>query len=211
MGLGKTFCTIAFIDSFLHFPANADKKIFILIVVPVTVVRNWIKEFSKWLPKDRIPKIHAPNTITKHKTACMNSWVSEGGVCIIGYETYAKYAKVTPYQPKQIQDEQEKICHALISADVVIVDEAHKIKNPRSNISKALKQVRTRRKLCLTGYPLQNNLQEYWCMVDFIKPNYLGSLEEFNNMFANPIANGRHKDSTPADVALSKKRSCIQT
>lgn len=66
----------------------------------------------------------------------------------------------------------------LLGADVVVVDEAHRIANPQSNISEALKRIATTRRIVLTGYPLQNNLSEYWCMVDFARPHYLGELHE---------------------------------
>jgi RAD54-like protein 2 len=94
-------------------------------------------------------------------------------------------------------------------ADVVIIDEAHKIKNPNSATSQALKEIQTWKRVCLTGYPLQNNLSEYWCMVDFAKPRYLGSREEFRNMFENPIKNGSCADSTSDDVRKAKKRSYV--
>ena len=61
----------------------------------------------------------------------------------------------------------------------------------------------------LTGTPLQNNLQELYCMVSFVKPSLLGTVAEFRNRFENPISYGQHRDSSDYDVKLMKKRAHV--
>lgn len=69
-------------------------------------------------------------------------------------------------------------------------------------VTQAIKQIRTRRRVALTGSPLQNNLVEYHTMVDFVRQGILGTLERFKNYFEAPIVNGMLIDSSPYDVKV---------
>lgn len=106
-------------------------------------------------------------------------------------------------KPKRLVNDVKK-CLVSPGADLVICDEGHTLKTEKTNLSKSVNQVETRRRIVLTGTPLQNNLTEYYCMVSFVKPNLLGTLNQFKNRFVNPILNGQHKDSTESDVRLDE-------
>ncbi|KAJ8985899.1 hypothetical protein NQ317_010656 [Molorchus minor] len=93
--------------------------------------------------------------------------------------------------------------------DLVVCDEGHLLKNEKTHLSIAMNRIRTLRRIVLTGTPLQNNLKEYWCMVQFIKPNLLGTYKEYLNRFVNPITNGQYTDSTQHDIMLMRKRSHV--
>lgn len=167
-----------------------------------------------------------------HKTLNARSkvvldWAEKGGVLLMGYELYRllsmkKVAKKRgrkvyrdPEVEKEEAEEHKKLLDEMHAAlvkpgpDLIVCDEGHRIKNSHAGISVALKQIRSKRRIVLTGYPLQNNLLEYWCMVDFVRPNYLGTKTEFSNMFERPIQNGQCIDSTPQDIKLMRYRAHV--
>lgn len=159
-------------------------------------------------------------------------WKHRGGVLLIGYEMFrtliqnSKTAKQMKNQKKisfdgkvpeviDIEADDPKLANmnelqtALLTPCLVVCDEGHRIKNNMANIAKTLQKIVTKRRIVLTGYPLQNNLTEYWCMVDFVRPSYLGTKAEFSNMFERPIMNGQCMDSTREDVKLMRYRSHV--
>ncbi|CAL9164856.1 protein CHROMATIN REMODELING 20-like isoform X1 [Musa acuminata AAA Group] len=207
MGLGKTFQVIAFLYI-------AMRKIDLglrtaLIVTPVNVLHNWRQEFVKWRPTElKSLRVFMLEDVARERRAdLLSKWRVKGGIFLIGYAAFRNLSLGRHVKDRSTASE---ICHALhYVPDILVCDEAHMIKNTRADITQALKQVKTQRRIALTGSPLQNNLMEYYCMVDFVREGYLGSSHEFRNRFQNPIENGQHTNSTIDDVRIMNQRSHI--
>lgn len=95
---------------------------------------------------------------------------------------------------------------AMKEPDLLIFDEGHRIKNIDSKMCTALTGINCKRKVILTGYPLQNNLTEYWSMINFIQPHFLGDLRTFTSIFVTPIESDQCIDSSAKDVQNMKER-----
>ena len=79
--------------------------------------------------------------------------------------------------------------------DLLVADEAHDIRNNKSQRAAALKQITTLRRIALTGFPLQNKLSEFWCMIDFVRPGHIGSESDFKISYVEPIEAGQGADA----------------
>ena len=138
MGLGKTIQTIALIDLFL---SNTPGRT-ALICAPVNTLLNWEAEFKKWLKKDcmRLFCITDKVKLFKERASIVKKWLKKGGVMIIGYEMFSKLSSSV---------------YTLLAPgpELIICDEGHKIKNNNTRMANSLKQVLTKRRVCLTGYP----------------------------------------------------------
>ena len=181
----------------------------VLILAPVSVVYNWSLEFKRWLPVDYAKNMS--NKLTFYVTAGGSSrgddrhnlkcWENKGGVCIMGYEQFVSY---------QSQDDLKKVLENP-GPDIVVLDEAHRIKDDSSKLYKALVKIRTKRRIALTGSPLQNNLLEYFHMVNFVKHNHLLKKGSFIKNFVDPIKEGESADATPFAKKKMKGRLHVLT
>ncbi|XP_024041511.1 protein CHROMATIN REMODELING 20 isoform X3 [Citrus sinensis] len=207
MGLGKTFQVIAFLYTAMR---SVDLGLrTALIVTPVNVLHNWKQEFMKWRPSELKPlRVFMLEDVSRDRRAeLLAKWRAKGGVFLIGYTAFRNLSFGKHVKDRNMARE---ICHALQDGpDILVCDEAHMIKNTRADTTQALKQVKCQRRIALTGSPLQNNLMEYYCMVDFVREGFLGSSHEFRNRFQNPIENGQHTNSTSEDVKIMNQRSHI--
>ncbi|XP_053284237.1 transcriptional regulator ATRX isoform X2 [Pleuronectes platessa] len=211
MGLGKTLQVVTLLNTLLL----SEKVGFTtaLVVCPLNTVLNWLTEFEKWqkgMKDEESLEVVELATVKRpqDRAYALQRWQEMGGVIIIGYEMYRNLTQGRNMKSKKLKEIFQK---TLVDPgpDMVICDEGHILKNEASAVSKAMNSIRTRRRVVLTGTPLQNNLIEYHCMVNFIKENLLGSVKEFRNRFINPIQNGQCADSTLHDVRIMKKRAHI--
>ncbi|ETN59852.1 steroid receptor-interacting snf2 domain protein [Anopheles darlingi] len=201
--------------------------------LPEDATNSPLRNHGEVRPRNfRIFILNDSHKTLKSRAKVVLEWAKNGGVLLIGYEMYRLLSqkKMTKKKKKkkkggvlvEVEEEEKEsteeqrsmfddIHEALVKPgpDLVVCDEGHRIKNSHASISVALKQIKSKRRIVLTGYPLQNNLLEYWCMVDFVRPNYLGTKTEFSNMFERPIQNGQCIDSTPQDIKLMRYRAHV--
>ncbi len=209
MGLGKTLQTIVLIHTVhTNFPTVVQRT---LVLSPVNTVKNWEHEFEIWLKGDMEMDVYEMSGEKDNwgRADRLGQWRREGGVMIMGYDMFRN---LTNEQTKKFKKKQKEVFKdALVDPgpDLVVCDEGHVLKNLKSALNNAMNKIKTRRRIILTGTPLQNNLAEYYAMVNFVKPQLLGTFNEFKNRFVNPIQNGQHSDSTERDVRVMKKRSFI--
>lgn len=172
-------------------------------------LRLWTKETEKEISPYRLWEPRKQGRFD-----ALLEWYKNGGVGVLHYEAFRRSLGAITEQTTDIDKQARKnikiVQRALIDGpDLVICDEGHLLKNANSQISVAVNKIATKRRIVLTGTPLQNNLTEYHTMMSFVKPNLLGDIKEFRNRFANPILNGQHKDSVASDVQLMKKKAHI--
>jgi DNA repair and recombination protein RAD54B len=192
MGLGKTLQTIALIWTLLkQNPIHGGSESVIkkaLIVCPVTLIANWQQEFRKWLGNERIGVFVAEDK--KNKLTDFTHGKSYS-VMIIGYEKL-----------RTVQDELKKGG----GIDIVIADEGHRLKTAQNKSAQAIRSLNTPMRVILSGTPIQNDLSEFFVMVDFINPGLLGTANTFKKEFEGPIVKSRQPGASKRDIEKGSAR-----
>ena len=160
-----------------------------------------------WTPKpqsNNVGEIHKVNSsITlPDRLYEIQEWSDNGGVLLIGYSTFRdlvsnKARKGTEERPLNDEQHRNVLKHLLERPNIVVADEAHAMKSQTTEITQATKRLRTRCRIALTGSPLANNLEEYFAIIDWISPRYLGDLTEFRKKYVEPIKEGLFRESSP--------------
>ncbi|KZT54882.1 hypothetical protein CALCODRAFT_472835 [Calocera cornea HHB12733] len=198
MGLGKTLQTIALLWTLLrqtpYHPANTRHREHgeigkAIIVCPVSLVANWRNEIWKWLGRDRMGVFVADETKLVQQ---FNSSRSHD-VLIIGYEKLRAVIKTLASAKPEI--------------DLIICDEGHRLKSANNKTSKMFDALKTKRRIILSGTPIQNDLSEFWSMADFCNPGLLGDYNSFKRIYEQPILRSRMPNCTSKNKELGNARS----
>ncbi len=173
MGLGKTLQIIAFLLS--------QKKSKSIVVVPTSVIYNWMDEFEKFAPSIKIGLVHGSKSkrdkVLRDFKRGLGIKVEEGNLKEKSYEKYD--VLLTTYGTLK-NDEK---AYENLSFDYCIIDEAQNIKNPAAQATLSVKNIKSRCNIALTGTPIENNLMELWSIFDFVMPGYLFTKERFRERF----------------------------
>ncbi|KAG8908022.1 helicase [Tulasnella sp. 403] len=193
MGLGKTLQTITLIWTVLKqnpYSGNGPLVGKVMIVCPVSLVNNWRKEFIKWLGRDRVGVFIGDKDKAKIKQFT-NSKIHN--VLIIGYEKLRGVIGDLAY------------CNPPIG--LIVCDEGHRLKSANNKTTKMFEALRTKRRIILSGTPIQNDLGEFHAMTDFCNPGLLDDYKTFNRIFETPIVKSRSPDCSEQTRVLGTARS----
>jgi len=180
MGLGKTLQSIAILVYMLEYQQRTGPH---LVVVPKSVLSNWMLEFTRWAPAIKVIKFHG-NKEEREKISrefmepAQRDEDRTWNVCITTYEVCSL----------------EKNVLNKFAWQYLIIDEAHRLKNEASAFSQTIRTFETRYRLLLTGTPLQNNLHELWALLNFLVPDVFANAEQFDEWFNLDIEDADEKN-----------------
>lgn len=190
MGLGKTIMTISLLA---HLACERQSWGPHLIIVPTSVILNWEREFKRWCPSFKILCYYGSQKERKQKRLGWNK-PNSFHICITSYNL-------------AIQD-----VHILRRKKwrYMILDEAQNIKNFRSQRWQTLLSYRSKRRLLLTGTPLQNHLLEVWSLMHFLMPHIFQSHSEFREWFCNPVNSMVEGNSSVNEQLISRLHAILR-
>ncbi|KAI9127982.1 hypothetical protein K1719_000975 [Acacia pycnantha] len=195
MGLGKTLQSITLLYTLLcqGFDGNPMVRK-VIIVTPTSLVSNWEAEIKKWVG-ERVRLVAMCESTRDDVISGIDNFTSPRSslqVLIVSYETFRMHSS------KFGQSD---------SCDLLICDEAHRLKNDQTITNRALATLSCKRRVLLSGTPLQNDLAEFFAMVNFTNPGILGDITHFRRYFEGPIIRGREPTASSDEKKLGADRS----
>ncbi|MDD4101610.1 MAG: DEAD/DEAH box helicase [Kiritimatiellae bacterium] len=167
MGLGKTIQALALL---LHEKATGQARP-ALLVAPMSVLGNWLREAQRFAPSLRCRLHHGADRLRGAAFVCA---VKEADLVVTSYTLlYRDYADFRR-----------------VAWGGVILDEAQNIKNPETRQAQAARALQAGYRVALTGTPMENHVGELWSVMDFLNPGMLGRRADFRERFFRPIQSG---------------------
>lgn len=162
MGLGKTLQSISILGYLRHHKKINGPHI---VLVPLTTIDNWMREFARFLPEMRVLRGHCykPDKPAFYEQLASNNWdvvVTNYGFFVSEFYRFNK-----------------------VNYQYVILDEAQRSKNEQSQLAKVMRQMTYRHMLFLTGTPVNNNLHELWAMLNLLLPEFFRNADDFDSWF----------------------------
>ncbi|ELV11040.1 Putative DNA repair and recombination protein RAD26-like protein [Tupaia chinensis] len=155
-----------------------------LIVAPLSVLYNWKDELDTW-GYFRVTILHG----NKKDNELIRIKQRKCEIALTTYETL-------------------RLCLDELNSlewSAVIVDEAHRIRNPKARVTEVMKSLKCNVRIGLTGTILQNNMKELWCIMDWAVPGLLGSKIYFKKQFSDPVEHGQRHTATKRELATGRK------
>lgn len=162
-----------------------EKRDPVLIICPTSVIHNWESEFSKWA-NFSVSIYHGANRDLIH-----DKLEAHGvEVLITSFDTYRIHGTSL----------------SVIKWGIVIIDEAHRLKNEKSKLYKACSEIKTLRRYGLTGTIMQNKIMELFNLFDWVAPGSLGTREHFREFYDEPLKHGQRSTAPDRFVQIANKR-----
>ncbi len=182
MGLGKTIQTLSLLQKHKEDAEAEGNKAVSLVIMPTSLIYNWLNEAKKFTPELKL-MVHTGTLRNKEVATFQN------------YDVI-----ITTYGISRIDID-------LFSAfyfDYIILDESQNIKNPSSKSYQAVKQLKSKFKLILSGTPVENSVNDLWSQMSFLNPGLLGGQAFFQNEFVTPIEKKKDEEKAKKLQALIK-------
>ncbi|KAI3402961.2 RAD54 [Candida oxycetoniae] len=199
MGLGKTLQCLTLMWTLLRQSPRGRRTIEkCIIVCPSSLVRNWANEIVKWLGEGVLTPLAVDGKSTKSNDLglALQQWSTAQGrnivrpVLIISYETLRRNV--------------DKLAGTEVG--LMLADEGHRLKNGDSLTFTALNSLKCERRIILSGTPIQNDLSEYFSLLNFANPGYLGTRNDFRKNFENAILRGRDADASDKEREIGDQK-----
>ena len=179
MGLGKTLQALSYLAS----AAGQSEKLPSLVVCPTSLVDNWRRESAKFTPNLKTLPIDGPDR------APLFSKISAADLVITSYAL--------------LRRDLDK--YRTLRFGTVILDEAHHIKNPDSQVAQAACALRSEHRFVLTGTPMENSVRDLWSIMHFALPGYLGQRRDFRERYELPLSRPGNPAADAARERLTRR------